>query len=82
MHLATVVLRLRGDACDVRSVDLLARLALQVRRAGCSMEISEVADELVSLLHLVGLSAEVLGEPEHAEQPRLDERVGGDDGTG
>ena len=81
MELATVVLRLRGDRCDLAAVDFLARLSLQARRAGCSMEVTEVADDLVGLLHLVGLSVEVLGEPEDGEQPSLDEGVVGDDRT-
>ena len=81
MELATVVLRLRGDRCDLAAVDFLARLSLQARRAGCSMEVTEVADDLVGLLHLAGLSVEVLGEPEDREQPALDEGVVGDHRT-
>ena len=81
MELGTVVLRLSGDRCDLAAVDFLARLSLQVRRAGFSMEVTEVADDLVGLLHLIGLSIEVLREPEDGEQTSFDERVVGDDRT-
>ncbi|MGH8993205.1 MAG: hypothetical protein ACRDZ7_16985 [Acidimicrobiia bacterium] len=73
---ATVVL-VRGDAVvaswplvgpshpDLAVVDHLARLQLQARHLGCSIQLRDVCPRLTALLHLVGLT-EVLTGPDPA----------------
>jgi hypothetical protein len=42
--------------CDLALVDELARLQLSARRLGCTIELRDVAADLLELLELVGLS--------------------------
>jgi hypothetical protein len=66
----------------------LARVQLAARRMGCRIELRDPGADLLELLDLVGLRdvvpvaplrVEVLGEPEHGEEPRIDEVVVPDD---
>ena len=41
---------------DLRAVDRVARLVLEARRAGATVELSHVCTELAGLLELAGLS--------------------------
>jgi hypothetical protein len=70
---------------DKAALDALARLQLEARRVGATIELQNACAELVSLLALAGLS-EVLpvagascrpmdGQPEHREQLGVDEEV-------
>jgi hypothetical protein len=60
-------------------VDDLARLQLRARRAGVSVTVMDPPCGLVELLELVGLSVEVLGQPEGGEQTGVEEVVMADD---
>ena len=63
---------------DLALVDTLARLQLAARRLGCSICVRDARVELTELLELVGLR-EMLGQPEHCEEARVDEVVVPDD---
>jgi hypothetical protein len=70
---------------DLTTVDLVARAALEARRAGWEMEVSTDCERLVGLLELAGLSdavgVKVHRQPEGLEEADLDEvDVGGDTG--
>ena len=63
---------------DMESIDALARLALRARRLGCDVSLRDPSSELRELLVLAGLcdvlpcarsGVEVIGEPEHREEP-------------
>ena len=72
--------RIEDDArVDVGLVERLARVALVARRHGCTVELTDVSDELRGVLDLVGLGVEVGGEPEGREQGGVDEAVVADD---
>jgi hypothetical protein len=86
--LATVVLVRDGDElsqwalagpADLAAVDLLARLALAARRLGCAIRLRDADPDLLCLLALVGLTREVVGEPEHGEEVGTEEVVVPDD---
>jgi hypothetical protein len=53
---------------DLRTVDVLARLALDARRLDARVVLAEVTPALVELLALAGLVVEVAGEAERREQ--------------
>ena len=86
--LATVVLvrgvdelsqwSLRGRP-DLAAVDALARLVLQARRLGCAIRVRDADPELVRLVALVGLTRELVGEPEDREEVGREEVVVPDD---
>jgi hypothetical protein len=86
--LATVVL-VRGDAelgrwalpgrVDLAAVEVLARVALAARRLGCAIRLRDADPELVGLVALVGLTREVVGEPEDGEELGAEEVVVPDD---
>ena len=64
---------------DLRTVDLLSRLALAARRAGSRLQLRRVSPELASLLHLVGLNEVLMGVPpalERGGQPEQREELG------
>jgi hypothetical protein len=73
-----------GLGADMRTVDLLSRLALAARRAGSRLQLRRVSPELASLLHLVGLDEVLMGvppaalegggQPEQREEPGVEER--------
>jgi hypothetical protein len=54
-------------ACDLRTVDALARLRLAGKRLGFDVRLTPT-EELLELIELAGL-VEVLGQPEEREQP-------------
>jgi hypothetical protein len=54
---------------DIGAVDDVARLALQARRLGGRIVLSEVSPALRSLLRLAGLCVEMEWEPEGGEEP-------------
>ena len=65
-------------------LDALARWQLAARRSGCSIRVVDADAALRGLLALVGLDeviplccsgGEVGGQPEHLEQPRVEEAV-------
>ncbi|MCP3818949.1 STAS domain-containing protein [Streptomyces sp. A3M-1-3] len=56
-------------APDLAAVDVLARLQLTARRAGCRIRLRHPSGRLRALLALVGLGVEVLGEAEEREPP-------------
>jgi len=65
---------------DEAVLDALARLQLTARRIGGSIALVNARPELVDLLHLVGLAAELLGvevdgEAEEREEVGIDEEV-------
>lgn len=64
---------------DLGTVDLLARLALAARRAGCSIQVRGACGELEDLLDLAGLWSEVIGEPEGGKEVGVEEVVVADD---
>jgi hypothetical protein len=70
---------------DLATIDLLARWALALRRAGCTLEIRQAGSDLAGLLELTGLRdvvasvVEVVGEAEGGEQLPVDEVVVADD---
>ncbi|HET7651709.1 MAG TPA: hypothetical protein VFK42_01640 [Acidimicrobiales bacterium] len=64
---------------DLALVDRLARARLTARRAGFALELRDVSVRLAELLDLVGLRVEMCGQPEHLEQPRVEEVVVPDD---
>ena len=75
--LATVVLVRGADElshwplagrADLAAVDALARLALAARRLGCAIRLRDADPDLIGLLVLVGLTREVVGEPEDREE--------------
>jgi hypothetical protein len=47
--------------CDLAMVDALARLQLEARRAGCSIQLRDASGELTELLDLAGLGDVVPG---------------------
>jgi anti-anti-sigma regulatory factor len=73
------------DHLDEAALDTLARLQLEARRAGRTIELCNARAELVDLLALAGLSdvivvvadsaVEVNGEPEQRKERGLDEEV-------
>jgi hypothetical protein len=86
--LATVVLLRDGDelsrwplagSADLLAVDTLARLALAARRLGCAIRLRDADPDLLGLLALVGLTREVVGQPEDGEQVGAEEVVVPDD---
>jgi hypothetical protein len=54
-------------ACDLRTVDALARLRLAGKRLGFDVRLTPT-EELLELIELAGL-VEVLWQPEEREQP-------------
>jgi hypothetical protein len=54
---------------DILIVDVIARLALNVRRAGGRLVIDSTCDELAELFDLAGLGIQVQWEAERREQP-------------
>jgi hypothetical protein len=54
-------------ACDLRTVDALARLRLAGKRLGFDVRLTPT-EELLELIELAGL-VEVLWEPEEREEP-------------
>jgi hypothetical protein len=54
---------------DLGTVDDVARLALQARRLGGRIVLSDVSPALRPLLNLAGLGVEVEGEAESREEP-------------
>ncbi len=60
-------------------VDGLARLQLEARRLGGSIQLRDVCAHLRELLDLVGLRVEVGGEPESGEEVGVEEVVMPDD---
>ena len=66
------------DRPDMAAVDELARLQLAARRAGCSIRLRDVSDDLRALLDLVGL-LQVVGQPEGGEEVGVEEEVEPDD---
>jgi hypothetical protein len=54
-------------ACDLRTVDALARLRLAGKRLGFDIRLTPT-EELLELIELAGL-VEVLWQPEEREQP-------------
>ena len=69
------------ERLDLTVVDDIARLHLRARRAGCRVELRHVCPRLRTLLDLVGLSVEVLGQPEGGEEGGgVEEVVVPDDG--
>ena len=70
----TIVCDLRSvGRVDVGTVDLLARLELAARRAGCRLHLCNACAELRELVELLGLTdvlrLEAGGEPEEREEP-------------
>lgn len=59
-----VVCHLDRVGSDLAAVDALARLALTARRAGAAFDLHGSDADLSALLHLVGLSAPLLGAAE------------------
>lgn len=60
-----------GERPDLAVVDLLARLHLDARRHGASVEMGEICPELRELLELVGLrvlAGELCGQAEEGEK--------------
>lgn len=66
------------DGRDLTVVEELAWLTLAARRTGWAVRLHDVDADLAGLLALVGLS-EVFGQPEVAEQRRVEEVVVPDD---
>jgi hypothetical protein len=72
---------------DLALVDALARLRLVARRHGCELRVADASDDLARLIVLVGLEAALFGsaggevgrQPEHVEEPRVEEVVVTDD---
>ena len=64
---------------DLATVNHLARLQLAARRIGWSIQVCEPCPELAALAELVGLTLEMLGQPEGGEQRRVEEEVHPDD---
>jgi hypothetical protein len=86
--LATVVLLRDGEEVsrweidgppDLDAVEVLARVALAAHRLGCAMRLRHADPDLVGLLALVGLTREVVGEPEDGEEVGAEEVVVPDD---
>ena len=69
-----------GLGADLRTVDLLSRLALAARRAGSRLQLRRVSPELASLLHMVGLIDVLMAVPpaplERGGQPEQREELG------
>src|SRR5688500_4441393 len=73
-----------GLGADLKTVDLLSRLALTARRTGSRLQLRRVSPELASLLHVVGLDEVLMGvpappldgggQPEQREEPGVEER--------
>lgn len=69
---------------DLTTVDLVSRLALTARRAGCRLRLRRVSAELAALLQLVGLDDVLMGhggavlerggQSEQREEPGVEER--------
>jgi hypothetical protein len=62
-----------ASACDLRTIDLLARLQLVARRHGHELRLAHASTELGELITLVGLDAvlclEPRRQPEEGENP-------------
>ncbi len=64
---------------SLATVDALARLRLDARRAGCAIELENCAPSLLELLDLAGLAGlfvEGERQPEEREEPRGVEEEG------
>ncbi len=61
--MAVLTCDLSGVPATAATVDLLARLALALRREGSRLRLSQVSAELVELIEFVGLSAVLGVEP-------------------
>ena len=57
---------------DLRTVDLLARVALAARRSGCELRLGRATPELRELLVLCGLAQVLRVEPERQPEERED----------
>jgi hypothetical protein len=74
----TIVLDVSGVACDLATIDRLARFQLDARRRGARVQLRRPSQDLQRLIAFVGLAG-VLGiepvrEAEEREQPlRLEE---------
>ena len=65
----------RGLPADAAAVDVLARLQLAARRAGCELRLCRASPELCALIEFAGLGG-VLGlEPERQAKER-EQRLG------
>lgn len=60
---------------DLAVVDGLASLALVAGRRGNRVIVTEASTELAELLELVGLTGQVLGQPEEGEQLRVEKAM-------
>ena len=74
----------RWGPADMALADNLARLQLEARRVGCSIELRQPGPDVVELLDLVGLRnvvpdngsvVEVCGKPERGEERGVEEVV-------
>lgn len=73
---------LPASCADLGLVDALARLQLAAKRAGGRIELRGASEELLGLLRLVGLAAELVemgGQAEGGEQVGVEEVVVTDD---
>ena len=63
---------------DLRTIDLLARLALGARRAGLELRLTRATPELRELIGLCGLAQALRVEPERQAEER-EERLGAEE---
>ena len=71
-----IVVDVEGQRADLALVDGLARIRLEARRQGWTIQLSGSSSDVRDLLALVGLDdllVEVDGEPEEPEQLGIDE---------
>jgi hypothetical protein len=62
-------------ASSLVTLDVLARLALEAKRQGCSVSVHPASDELRDLIELAGLT-ETLGVEPRRQAEEREERVG------